>query len=157
MVKAVWLVIPLFSCHKLHLPQSSGWAELITLPCQNSHFHVSSFMVRWYTIFFQFGKFCTRYKHLTKFWKACCKKKECHPFPYPTSWTANHQHQPRLQLAPAIVSFFNFYFNTSVKWSFSSSSNSNMQCANTCWLFIMFQSIILNSMVTNRRLKGNIR
>lgn len=153
MVKAVWLVIPLLLCYKLHLLQSSVWAELITLHCQNSQFHVSSIMVRWYTIPFQFGNFCTPYKHLTKFWKACCKK-EWPSFLYPTSWTANHWHQPRLQLAPVIISFI--YFNTSITWSFSSSSNNNMQC-NMFWLFIMFQSIILNSMFTKRELTGNTR
>ena len=117
----------LFLCCKLHLLQSSVWADLITLPRKNSQFHVNSFMVRWYTIFFQFGNFCTHYKHLTKFWKACWgrrrrrrRKEKKWPFPHPTSWTANLQHQPRLQLAPVIISLFNFNFNTNVTWSFSS-------------------------------------
>jgi len=159
MVKAIWLVKALFLCCKLHILQSSVWAELIIPPCQNSHLHVNLFTVKMIYNILSIWKFLYALQAPDKVLKSWLQKNEWPSFPYPTSWTANHQHQSRLQLAPVIISFFfnfNFNFNTRVTWSFRSSLNSNMQC-NRCWLLVMFQSILLNSTATKRQLKGNVR
>lgn len=140
MLMAVWLVIPLLLCCKLHFLQCSVWAEMITFPCQ--HFSLPCQLWNANTInnMLSIWEFLYPLQAPEKALKSLLQRRVNFIF---TSyiWDSKPSNQPRLQLALVITSFV--YFNTSTTWSFSSSSN-NMWC-NTFLLFFMFQSIILKA------------